>query len=184
MIPTFSKEALESLQKFSTSIEQPMSSQNSFNHDQDFISYLESNGLKSFECKIIEFECNEVATPKITRTPFTTGKGESAKVDYINQASTSRLQMNGHAIIEVTGYGEPVKIRMSVATLAACVSKDTVRLNANIGNITAGTRNLDKKWLSVNTDSAPNFNKLIQIVAPAVGTPNTNTSPRGRNRNN
>jgi hypothetical protein len=182
MKPTFSKEALESLQKFSSSIEQPMSSQNSFNHDQDFISYLESNGLKSFECKIIEFECNEVATPKITRTPFQTGKGESAKVDYINQASTSRLQMNGYAIIEVTGYGEAVKIRMSVATLAACVSKDKVSLNANIGNITAGTRNLDKKWLSVNTDVAPNFNKLLNLVTPNVSEPNVTAAPKGKDK--
>ncbi len=185
MKPVFTQEALESLQKFSSAIEQPMVIAGTFNHDQPFIGHLEAKGLKTIECKVIEFECSEVATPKITRTPFTTGQGENARVDYINTASTTRLQMNGIATLEVTGYTELVKVRMSVATLAAISGNDKAVLNCNIGAITVGRKASEgKKWLSVNSDGTPNFNKLLKILTPNVSEPNVTAAPKGKDKNN
>jgi hypothetical protein len=166
----FSQEALESLSKFSSSIEQPMIIAGTFQHDQDFIKWLVDSGKAKIEITLKSFECSEVATPKIKRTPFTSGTGENVRVDYINNASVSSLQMNGIAVLDVTGYDKSVKVRMSVATLAAIAGKENPSLNTTVGEITVGRRAGKEKWLSVNSDNVPNFAELQKLAASNAAT--------------
>ena len=182
---SFSPEAVAAIQKFGSAIEQPQSiNSSSFNHDQAFIAWLGNRA--EFDCTVTDFVCNEVPTAKISRTPFAVKGSDGERVEYINTASPTRLQMNGTAIVSVPEYGKAVTIRMSVATFAAVYGMEKFSLKANIGSITIGQKaQRGEKWLSVSSSETPNFAKLNLALAPKVSEPTTNSSNRNqRNQRN
>lgn len=175
----FSPEAIQAIQKFGNSIEQPQSiNSSSFNHDQAFIAWLGNRA--EFECNgITEFLCSEVPTAKISRTPFAVKGNDGERVEYINTASPNKLQMNGTAVLSVPEYGKPVTVRMSVATFAAVYGMEKFNLKTNVGAITIGQKaTRGEKWLSISSSETPNFAKLNLALAPKVGDPKVANNPK------